>query len=134
LRGIISILLVSLLLVTETRAAFTLHFCEGKLVAALLNIGQESEGCDMDSSPYCYSVKDPVSKSNCCSNSAISLAQTNSYKVFTFDNFTIKTPVLSTKYEQLISSSYLKVIHRDLFEDPPPFKQTDRSHLQVYLI
>ena len=132
LKRIISITLVILLFLSETSIAFAIHYCGGKLVSVQFEMGQAHNGCAMDDSD-CDSKESQVSKSRCCANSMISIAQTNTYEIFTFNWLIIRMPASHLLCEQVLSFSCGEHIKRVL-PDPPPIRLVDRSRLQVYII
>ena len=134
MRKIISILLILTLFLSETGVSFAMHFCGDKLVSAQLNMGQDNGGCDMDNSD-CESTNSTVSKSNCCVNSVVSIEQTNSYELFTFNWLIIRIPVSRYQWEQVYSYDSLEDLQCEFIESPPTLRQNlIRSYLQVYVI
>ena len=119
---------------SETGVSFAMHFCGDKLVSAQLNMGQDNGGCDMDNSD-CESTNSTVSKSNCCVNSVVSIEQTNSYELFTFNWLIIRIPVSRYQWEQVYSYDSLEDLQCEFIESPPTLrKNLIRSYLQVYVI
>ena len=132
LKRIISITLVILLFLSETSIAFAIHYCGGKLVSAQFEMGQAHNGCAMDDSD-CDSKESQVSKSSCCTDSVISIAQTNTYEIFTFNWLIIRMPASHVLCEQVLSFTSDASI-KWVLPDPPPIRLVDRSRLQVYII
>ena len=134
MRKITSILLILTLFLSETGVSFAMHFCGDELVSAQLNMGQENGGCDMDNSD-CESTNSTISKSNCCVNSVVSIEQTNSYELFTFNWLIIRIPVSRYQWEQVYSYDSLEDLQCEFIESPPTLRQNlIRSYLQVYVI
>lgn len=134
MRKIISILLILTLILSETGVSFAMHFCGDKLVFAQLNMGQDNGGCDMDNSD-CESTNSTIIKSNCCVNSVVSIEQTNSYELFTFNWLIIRIPVSRYQWEQVYSYDSLEDLQFEFIESPPTLrKNLIRSYLQVYVI
>ena len=119
---------------SETGVSFAMHFCGDKLVSAQLNMGQDNGGCDMDNSD-CESTNSTIIKSNCCVNSVVSIEQTNSYELFTFNWLIIRIPVSRYQWEQVYSYDSLEDLQCEFIESPPTLRQNlIRSYLQVYVI
>ena len=67
--------------------------------------------------------------------SVVSIEQTNSYELFTFNWLIIRIPVSRYQWEQVYSYDSLEDLQCEFIESPPTLRQNlIRSYLQVYVI